>query len=108
MIAAIERRSNLSYGEFAEEYMYANKPSVVTDATNRWKALSRWTPEFFKETFGDMRFTISNFEEGQPRHNGDIDAEYTMARFIDRVLESTDEDPAPYFRNRILYDLFPA
>ena len=40
--------------------------------------------------------------------NGDGVVEYQMAQFIDRVLESSDENPAPYFRNRILYDLFPA
>jgi histone arginine demethylase JMJD6 len=31
-----------------------------------------------------------------------------MARFIDRVLASTEENPAPYFRNRILYEMFPS
>jgi hypothetical protein len=31
-----------------------------------------------------------------------------MASFIDRVLESSAEDPAPYFRNESLYDLFPS
>jgi hypothetical protein len=43
---------------------------------------------------------------GYKENNGKV--EYTMARFIDRVLESTDENPAPYFRNRVLYELFPS
>ena len=108
MSADIERRANLSYAEFSDRYMYANKPVIVTDALREWGALSRWTPEFFKEQFGDMRFSISRVEPGQA-HNGETgDEEYTMARFIDRVLESTDDDPAPYFRNRVLADLFPS
>jgi hypothetical protein len=31
-----------------------------------------------------------------------------MAEFIDQVIESDEQNPAPYFRNRILYDLFPS
>jgi ribosomal protein L16 Arg81 hydroxylase len=31
-----------------------------------------------------------------------------MDRFIDRVLSSTEADPAPYFRNQVLYELFPS
>jgi len=88
--------------------MYANKPVIVTDALRQWRALSRWTPEFFKEEFGDMRFSMSRVGPGQARDDETGDEEYTMARFIDRVLESTEEDPAPYFHNRILADLFPS
>lgn len=105
----IEHRANLSYSEFSEKYLYANKPVVVTDAIRQWKAVTRWTPEFFKREFGDMKFTINEDLKrivGYKDDNGAV--EYTMARFIDRVLESTDESPAPYFRNRILYNLFPS
>src|SRR2546425_5140618 len=104
----IERRANLSYESFAREYLYATKPVIVTDVLRQWKALSRWTPDFFKKEFGDMKFTIADQEKGQADYRDNGDMEYTMARFIDRVLESTDENPAPYFRNRILYDLFPS
>jgi histone arginine demethylase JMJD6 len=104
---AIERRSNLSYTEFAQNYMFANTPVIITDAIRKWPALSRWTPEFFKTEFGSMKFTI---DEGEFSY---VDGkqgktEFTMEQFIDRVLESTKEHPAPYFRNRILYDEFPA
>ena len=105
----IERRANLSYEEFARDYLYASKPVVVTDILSRWKALLRWTPEFFKREFGDMKFTIEEDlrrKVGYKDTNGKV--EYTMARFIDRVLESSDENPAPYFRNRVLHELFPS
>jgi histone arginine demethylase JMJD6 len=108
MSTDIERRANLSYSEFSDRYMYANKPVIVTDALRQWRALSRWTPEFFKEEFGDMRFSMSRVGPGQARDGETGDEEYTMARFIDRVLESTEENPAPYFHNRILADLFPS
>jgi histone arginine demethylase JMJD6 len=103
----IERRANVTYAEFAQKYLFGNKPVVITDAIHRWKALSRWTPEFFKTEFGDMRFTIDDNKKGKAEYKGNGTVEFTMARFLDRVLASTDEDPAPYFRNRILDDTFP-
>jgi len=44
----IERRENLSNEEFMKEYVYANRPVIVTDALRQWKAVGRWTPEFFR------------------------------------------------------------
>jgi histone arginine demethylase JMJD6 len=112
MKTEIDHREKLSYEEFAKEYLYANKPVVITDALREWKALSRWSPEFFKQQFGDMKFTLNENLKGKAEYKGKGDGteavEYTMARFIDRVLASTEQDPAPYFRNQILYDLFPS
>jgi len=104
----IDRREELSYKEFEEGYLYANRPVVVRGALRKWRALSRWTPEFFKTEFGGMKFSIADHEKGQPDYRGDGGTEYTMAQFIDRVLSSTDENPAPYFRNKKMYDLFPS
>ena len=54
----IERRANLSYAEFSDRYMYPNRPVILTDALARWKALSRWTPDFFRREFADMSFEV--------------------------------------------------
>jgi histone arginine demethylase JMJD6 len=110
MKTEIERREKLSYEDFARDYLYANKPVVITDVLRSWKAVERWTPEFFKQEFGTMKFTLNENLKGQAEYkgNGSSAVEYTMDRFIDRVLSSTEENPAPYFRNQILYDLFPS
>jgi len=110
MNLTIERRANLSYEEFATEYLWPNKPVIVTDAIRNWKALGRWSPEFFKREFGEMKFTIAEGLERKTgyKENAGDGVEYTMAQFIDRVLDSSDENPAPYFRNRVLYDVFPS
>jgi hypothetical protein len=50
---------------------------------------------------------VDEGKKGKAEYKGVGKVEYTMARFIDRVMASTDEDPAPYFRNRILHDTFP-
>jgi histone arginine demethylase JMJD6 len=105
---SIERRANLSYDEFASKYLFANKPVVMTDAIRSWKALAKWTPEFFKREFGDLKFTIDEDLERLAHGKAGSAVEYTMAQFIDRVLDSHDENPAPYFRNRVLKDVFPS
>jgi histone arginine demethylase JMJD6 len=102
----IERRSNLSYEQFAKEYLYPLKPVIVTDAMKEWKAMGKWTPEFFKREFPDMKFTIKSAEYGQAGYKKEGDT-YTMPQFVDLVMASTDEKPAPYFRNRMLYEEFP-
>jgi hypothetical protein len=103
----IDHRDNLSYEEFAREYLYANKPVVVTDAIRQWTALTRWSPEFFRKEFGAMTFTLSD-EKGKSEYKENSGTEYTMTRLIDRILNSTDENPAPYLRNVILYEKFPS
>jgi histone arginine demethylase JMJD6 len=104
----IDYRTNLSYEEFAAEYLYPCKPVVVRDALRQWKALERWTPEFFKSEFGRLKFTINDTEYGQARYGRNSGTEFTMEQFIDSVLASTEQSPAPYFRNKILYDIFPS
>jgi hypothetical protein len=112
MNAGIEHREKLSYEQFAKEYLYANKPVVVTDALKDWPALKRWSPEFFKQEFGGMEFSLPADVKGKgdykSKGDGADTVEYTMDRFIDRVMSSTDEHPAPYFRNQVLYALFPS
>ncbi len=108
MVSEIERRKGLSYEEFAETYLYPLKPVIITDAIRHWKALSRWTPEFFKAEFGNMQLNIKGSEKGQAGYGGQSAVDCTMAEFIDRVLCSTEENPAPYLRNQVLQELFPS
>ena len=104
----IERLEGLSFEAFKDRYMFRNKPVIVTDAIRRWKALSRWTPEFFKTEFGDMKFTIEERpKKGAGYKDGNGGVEYTMAQFIDRVLKLTVGSGA-YFRNQPLFSLFPS
>jgi histone arginine demethylase JMJD6 len=103
----IDHRDNLSYDEFATEYLYANKPVIVTDAMREWKALTRWSPEFFQKEFGAMKFALPDAKP-KSEHPPGGDAEYSMAGFIDLILNSTDENPAPYLRNVVLYEQFPS
>ena len=48
----IDKRENLSSKEFLNEYVLKNRPVVLKDACKDWKAIGKWTPEFFKEKYG--------------------------------------------------------
>jgi histone arginine demethylase JMJD6 len=79
----IEKRSDLSYREFIDKYQKPGIPVVLENATKIWKNNMVFTPEFFKENFGNRttRFT---------------DREYTVSEMLDLTANSTKENPAPY------------
>jgi histone arginine demethylase JMJD6 len=97
----IERRYRPSLSEFTEEFLNPRKPVVISGALDMWKALSRWTPEFFKARYGAVPLHV----KGQPYTlggflpRGDDGKPLTLGEFIDLVLASTEENPAPYLRN---------
>ena len=92
--ATIDRRSKLSYKAFATEYLFPQKPVIITDGLAEWPAMSKWTPEFFKTVHGDKRITV----EGKDMRMGD---------YIDLVLASSDQKPCPYLSGLLVRQQFP-
>ncbi|WEK21134.1 MAG: cupin-like domain-containing protein [Candidatus Pedobacter colombiensis] len=79
----IDRRANLSYEEFINEYQKPGIPVVLVNATNVWKSNLMFTPEYFKKNFGDRITYHSN-------------TKYTMSEILDIAANSTKTNPAPY------------
>lgn len=52
-VDTVERRSNLSLEEFQREYAEKERPVIITDVTQDWKAAD-WTPEYLAEIAGDV------------------------------------------------------
>ena len=65
------------------EYIKPGIPVVLTDATNEWRAMGKFTPEFFQKHYGHLTKEV----KGQT---------YTMADIVDRIQISTPENVAPY------------
>ena len=93
-VATIDRRHQLAYEEFAEEYLFPNKPVIISGAVDGWGALYKWTPDYFKEKYASKSLSIDG-------------TNYTMADFVDRVNSSRPENPAPYLRNAIVEEFLP-
>lgn len=90
----VDRRSKLSYDEFEREYLFANRPVVLEDASEQWGALKTWTPDFFRDRFGDRSVSA----DGKT---------FTVARYIEILHKSTPDDPAPYMHNIDIAQIFP-
>lgn len=54
----LERVSGLDQKSFEENFLKKNKPVVITDIARDWKALEKWTPEFFKTVHGHHQVKV--------------------------------------------------
>ena len=93
-ISSIDKRANLSKKEFINEYVKPGIPVVVTDAAKDWKAMGKFTPDFFKSNYGQL---IKKVKE----------VDYKISDYIDLMLKSTPEDPSPYPFNLNVEKYFP-
>jgi hypothetical protein len=93
-LSTVNKRSNLSRKEFANEYYNHCKPVVITDATQQWKAHTSWSADFFKNKFANRNVKVN----GKP---------YQMKDFMDLVIQSTPEKPSPYLNEVLISEVFP-
>jgi|GEM_PF-6454958 len=85
----VDVRERLAYQDFINEYVIPHRPVVIKNAFPQWKALERWTPEYFKSRFADKRIRVAG--------------EWTtMGQYIDRVVSATPDDPVPYLRECVI------
>jgi len=88
----------VSYSEFVREYLYPHRPVILSDATENWRAVEKWSPKFFKSEFGSRVITIDG-------------KKITVADFVDLVVGSSTDNPAPYLIGtgvgNYFADLFP-
>lgn len=92
--ATIDRRSDLPYDEFVEQYLKPQRPVILTNALKDWPALTKWTPEFFRDVHGDRVVKVQG-------------AEMRLGTFIEAVLASNEAKPAPYLSNVLVRQQFP-
>lgn len=57
--------------DFRRNFERPRVPVVLTGVMDSWKAMARWSPEFFAEQLGDQLMTVSTSEEDLP-DNGPI------------------------------------
>lgn len=86
----IERVGGLSTRDFIEHFVAPRRPVVLTDAIHDWPALGRWTPAWFRETWGDRVVRCRGAKNNAP---------VKLADYIDSLATSTEDAPVPYLRN---------
>lgn len=55
----IDVREKLSPREFVQEYIVPNKPVIVSDALDTWRARELWTPEYFLSLLGTLPVEVT-------------------------------------------------
>jgi len=87
----VSRIPELDGPAFYAEYYSQNRPVVIPDFASNWPALERWTPTYFKESFGQVEVRVTSDRERDPhydmRHEEHTET-VTMTDYVDRVLAS--------------------
>lgn len=86
---------DLPYEEFLTRFVATNLPVVIRNVAPGWSALEKWTPEYFRDTFGDETVEVT------------YGVRQKMAEVMDGVLASTPEKPGPYLHKVIIHHHMP-
>jgi len=81
----IERKSNVSRAEFLEHYYSKSRPVILTDLMHNWAAMTRWTPEYLKETCGETIVSISTERDKNPNYETDDSAHRKNIKFSEYI-----------------------
>jgi hypothetical protein len=90
----IDKRSNLSLQEFIDEYESKNKPVIITDAMDNWKAKTSWQLDKFMEKYGDTLFKTNGTDE-----DGHC-FKLKMKDYFSYMKENHDDKPIYLFDNK--------
>lgn len=87
--SSIERRPTPSAEELFDRYLATSTPAIFTDLVPRWPAFTRWSPEFFRQRYGDVWVQITDEREGDPFYDARSEQHARRVRmddFVTRVL----------------------
>lgn len=90
----IDVEHGLEYGEFVRRYLTVHRPVYIKNAFPQWKAVGKWTPDFFRTRYGERVVTVAGVAT-------------TLGAYLDRVEASTPEAPVPYLREQSVRSLAP-
>jgi len=97
----VDRKAGLTKKEFLNEYLRPGRPVVFTDMTQDWPALNKWTIDFFKSKYGELKVPVysSNYSKPGPGYMT-ADREMLFRDFLD----ATESGPTDL--RLFLYDIF--
>ncbi|HET8871716.1 MAG TPA: cupin-like domain-containing protein [Aquabacterium sp.] len=87
--------AHLPYREFLTRFVQAGQPVVISQIAPGWPALKKWTPDYFREQFGERLIPVGYSEQMRFRD------------FIDAMLTSSPARPGPYMYRLFLHQDLP-
>ncbi|NEQ85123.1 MAG: cupin-like domain-containing protein [Moorea sp. SIO2I5] len=103
-VDSVDRRSNLSYEEFVQEYVSVGKPVIITDVVKNWKASTKWNIDFFRSKYGSVKVKVQDYNpEGEFTRSERTFESMKIADYIDYMAGDT-ANKFLYLRDLCLYD----
>jgi len=96
---------------FHREYRIPGRPVVVTEAADEWRAMSTWSPDYFKAAFGSKIVTIKSNDQGVfDRNKGAVTGPVhirstSFAQAVDLI--RTEHGPKHYIQQQSIFNEFP-
>lgn len=87
--SGIERRATPSADELFDRYLATSTPAIFTDLVPKWRAFRLWTPEYFRERYGNVSVQITDARESDPFYDARAEQHartLSMAELVARVL----------------------
>jgi len=83
--ATVPRIQRPDVADFRRRFEVPRQPVVITGAIDHWKAIGRWSPDYFAEHLGNERLPVSICEE-EPPEGGPVPPELLMKSKIVKML----------------------
>jgi histone arginine demethylase JMJD6 len=79
----VQKVGAISHKEFMKTFYKPGIPVIFKTASETWRANGLFTPDYFRENFGDRRTTVN-------------EKEYCIRELLDLIENSSADNPAPY------------
>ena len=100
-LSQLERRDDISPEEFYLEYFKARRPVVFRNFSAKWPARSKWTLDYFRETYGDIQVPV--YEEAFADSGaayGSTDDRMPFREYLDLI------EAGPTLKRLFLFNIF--
>lgn len=81
----IPRLHRPSSATLLDEHYAANRPCLIEGAMDDWPALTKWTPDYLRATFGDATVQVESNADPDAATTGNTDRRFEDMRFGDFV-----------------------
>ena len=104
-VDSIERRSNLSYEEFVQEYASVGKPVIITDVVKNWKASTKWNFDFFRSKYASVKLNrMQTYEpEGEAARYERTYETMSVKDYMDDFMTANADKKLLYLRDLSVY-----
>lgn len=91
-LAGVEKVDSLDQKQFSENFYKPLKPLVIKGLSNKWPALQKWTPDFFKEQHGEKLVKVydASFASAGKNYMSSVEA-IPLRDYIDKVMTTSQD-----------------